>query len=72
MVGITTSDYVGFVALFPDTHLVADTCDSPALETVRDLFQEWKIRGRLRTEDLDVGTIAVTGGGTLSLPKPTI
>lgn len=71
MVGITTPDHVGFVALFPDTHLVADTGDSPALETVRNLLQEWKDQGRPQIEDVDVHTTAVTEGWTLSLAEST-
>lgn len=65
--GNPCNDHVGFVALFPETRLVADTLDSPALETVRDLLQEWKGTGRPRIEDLTAHSVIVADEWTLDL-----
>ncbi|MFE7461740.1 methyltransferase domain-containing protein [Nocardiopsis terrae] len=71
MVGTTTPDHGGFVALFPETRLVADTPDSPALETMRDLLQEWKGTGRPQIEDLTAHSVVVADGWTLDLTTRT-
>lgn len=71
MVGITTTDNAGFVALFPNTRLVADSATSPALEYVRALIQEWKEHGRPTIDTLDAHTTPIHQGWTLVLdPDP--
>ncbi|WP_435109997.1 protein-L-isoaspartate O-methyltransferase family protein [Nocardiopsis synnemataformans] len=71
LVGITTSDHVGFVALFPETRLVADSATSPPLEHVRDLIQEWKEHGRPTIDTVGVHATPIDQGWTLTLaPAP--
>ncbi|MFV2198213.1 protein-L-isoaspartate O-methyltransferase family protein [Nocardiopsis sp. LOL_012] len=71
MVGITTSDQVGLVALFPETRIVADSADSPALERVRGLYQQWKGLGGPRIDELTAHTVPVDQGWALELNATT-
>ncbi|WP_433697060.1 protein-L-isoaspartate O-methyltransferase family protein [Nocardiopsis sp. CA-288880] len=67
MVGITTPDHAGFVALFPEPRFVADSATSPALEHMRGLLQEWKAHGRPTIDTLSVRTTPIDQGWTLAL-----
>ncbi|MEV2276998.1 methyltransferase domain-containing protein [Nocardiopsis sp. NPDC049922] len=71
MVGVTTPDHAGFVALFPEPRLVADAPDSPALGQVCDLLQEWKDLGRPRVDDLTARAVPVDQGWALTLESGT-
>lgn len=70
LIGLNTSSDLAFIALFPDTRLVAHSETSEALSTLRTLLRNWEKLGRPSICDLTAEPCIVDGGWALSL-SPT-